>query len=100
MNNTPKRAEDILNLSVNGFHQYIFDDTEHLCFVSKNFCDMTGYREDELLDESVDLYSQIIHPEDLNIYSSLIEKVRGGKSACGKYHLVKKDNNVIYVSDT
>ena len=99
MNNTPKRAEDILNLSINGFHQYIFDDTEHLCFVSKNFCDMTGYEEDELLDESIDLYSKIIHPEDLKIYTSLIEKVRGGEAACGKYRLVKKDKSVIYVSD-
>lgn len=101
MNNTPKRAEDILNKHIAGFHQYIFDDTEHLCFVSENFCEMTGYEEDELLDESRDLYALLVYPEDLEIYSSLIKRIRDGETfVCGKYHLVKKDKSVICISDT
>ncbi len=101
MNNTPKRAEDILNYQINGFHQYIFDDNVHLCFVSKNFLEMTGYKEDELLDESKDLYSLLVHPEDLKVYSSMIEKVRNTEAGVtAKYRLIKKDKSVICVSDT
>ena len=100
MNNTIKRADDILNLQISGFHQYIFDNNVHLSFVSKNFCDMTGFSEDELLDESRDLYALLVHPEDLNNYCSLIDKVRKGGTSSAKYHLVKKDGSIIYVSDT
>ena len=101
MNNLPKRADDILNFQINGFHQYIFDGTAHLTFVSKNFESLTGFKEDELLDESRDLYSLLVHPEDLKTYSTLI------KNACAseitesvKYHLIKKDGSIVFVSDT
>ena len=101
MNNTPKRADDILNFQINGFHQYIFDDTAHLSFVSQNFEKLTGYKEDELLDESRDLYSLLVHPEDLKVYSTLIEKVSAFETTeSAKYHLIKKDGSIIYVSDT
>ncbi len=100
MNNIPKRADDILNLHINGFHQYIFDDTLHLSFVSRNFCEMTGYEEDELLDESRDSYALLVDPKDLKIYSSLLDKVRLQKEASAKYHLIKKDESLICVLDT
>ena len=101
MNNLPKRADDILNFQINGFHQYIFDETAHLCFLSENFVKMTGYSEDELLDESRDLYSSLVHPDDLIAYSSLLKKVSAFENtAKAKYHLIKKDGSIIFVLDT
>ena len=101
MINTPKRAEDILNLQINGFHQYIFDGSVHLSYVSKNFTEMSGYTEDELLDESKDLYALLVHPEDLKAYSLMIDTLRSSESrASAKYHLIKKDGGIIYVRDT
>ena len=101
MNNTPKRAEDILKEQINGFHQYILSDTVALCYVSKSLCDLTGYAEDELLDESNDLYSSLIHPDDLKVYSSLFEKLLNGKDhASAKYHIKRKDNTLLYVLDS
>ena len=101
MSNTIQRADDILTHCINGFHQYTVDDTIHLSFVSQNFLEMTGYSEDELLDKSKDLYALLVHPEDLKTYSSLIDKA--AKEPCtvsGKYHLIKKDGSLIYVTDT
>ena len=101
MNNTPKRADDILNFQINGFHQYIFDKTAHIYFVSKNFEKLTGFKEDELLDESRDLYSLLVHPEDLKVYSTFIEKTCACEtSESVEYHLIKKDGHIIYVRDT
>ncbi|MCR4647472.1 MAG: PAS domain-containing protein [Lachnospiraceae bacterium] len=100
MINTPKRAEDILNFQINGFHQYIFDDTVHLSFVSRNFCDMTGFEENELLDKSRDLYALLVHPEDLKIYSAFINTAREEGSSSARYHLIKKDGSITYVNDT
>ncbi|MBR6382967.1 MAG: PAS domain-containing protein [Lachnospiraceae bacterium] len=101
MNNLPKRADDILNFQINGFHQYIFDGTAHLTFVSKNFESLTGFKEDELLDESRDLYSLLVHPEDLKTYSTLIKNACASETTESvKYHLIKKDGSIIFVSDT
>ena len=44
--------EKILERGVSGFHIYALADPVHLCYVSRNFCALTGYSEEELLSES------------------------------------------------
>ena len=97
LNNT----EDILSRQISGFHQYRLNEPVHLTYVSRNLCDMLGYAEDELLDDSRDLYEPLVHPADREKYSGLIrEGTKGEQTLTGEYRLVKKDGTVICVRDT
>ena len=97
LNNT----EDILSRQISGFHQYRLNEPVHLTYVSRNLCEMLGCAEDELLDDSRDLYEPLVHPADREKYSGLIrEGTKGEQTLTGEYRLVKKDGTVICVRDT
>ena len=94
-------TEDILSRQISGFHQYRLDGPVHLTYVSRNLCDMTGYAENELLDENRDLYAQLVHPADREQYAGFItELVKGAQNLAAEYRLVRKDGRVIWVRDT
>ncbi|QUA54123.1 PAS domain-containing protein [Aristaeella lactis] len=94
-------TEDILSRQISGFHQYRLDGPVHLTYVSLNLCDMTGYAENELLDENRDLYAQLVHPADREQYAGFItELAKGAQNLAAEYRLVKKDGRVIWVRDT
>ena len=101
MNNMLTNMEDILNQQISGFHQYILNDPIHLCYVSQNLCDMTGYSESELLHENKDLYALLVHPSDLEKYSKFITQlIKTEQTLTCEYRLKKKDGTVICVRDT
>ena len=101
MNNMLTNTEDILNQQISGFHQYILNDPIHLCYVSQNLCDMTGYIESELLQENKDLYAQLVHPSDLEKYSKFITQlIKTEQTLTCEYRLKKKDGTIICVRDT
>lgn len=102
MNNILTNMEDILNRQISGFHQYILDEPIHLSYVSQNFCDMTGYKENELLHDSKDLYALLaVHPADRERYSEFIKRLADKEQTfTDEYRLVKRDGTVIYVRDT
>lgn len=92
--------EDILNQGISGFHQYAFTDPIHLDFVSKNLCEMLGVCKNELLNETEDLYVQMVHPADRIKYSELIQKISKEElNITTEYRLIKKDGTIIYVRD-
>ena len=92
---------DILNQHISGFHQYIFSEPVHLGYVSQNLCAMTGYSEQELLHESRDLYTSLVHPADRERYSDfLCELSQKEQTQTCEYRLIKKDGSAIYVRDT
>ena len=94
-------TEDILSRQISGFHQYRLDGPVHLTYVSRNLCDMTGYAENELLDENRDLYAQLVHPADREQYAGFLgELAKGAQNLAAEYRLVKKDGRVIWVRDT
>ena len=94
-------TEDILSRQISGFHQYRLDGPVHLTYVSLNLCDMTGYAENELLDENRDLYAQLVHPADREQYAGFItELAKGAQNLAAEYRLVRKDGRVIWVRDT
>lgn len=93
--------EKILERGVSGFHIYALADPVHLCYVSRNFCALTGYSEEELLSESADLYQPLVHPGDQAVYESFIRQAASGAQTCRcEYRLIKKDGSILYVSDT
>lgn len=93
--------EDILNQNISGFHQYILTEPVHLCYVSRNLCDMIGILEKELLSETEDLYANLVHPADRSQYSKFIFDIKENKQTLSaEYRLVKRDETVIYVRDT
>lgn len=101
MKNVIENMEEILNCNVSGFHQYVLDNTVHLNYVSKNFCDMTGYSEDELLSETEDKYASIVFPADQERYFEFIDKVSCKETKHSlEYRIRKKDGNICYVNDT
>ena len=94
-------TEDILSRQISGFHQYRLDGPVHLTYVSRNLCDMTGYAENELLDENRDLYARLVHPADREQYAGFItELAKGAQNLAAEYRLVRKDGRVIWVRDT
>lgn len=101
MNNMIEDMEEVLRSSVSGFHQYVLTEPVHLCYVSRNLCDMIGVSEQQLLSESEDLYSAYVHPADQELYSDFLCRLKeGAKTLTAQYRIVKQNGEVLYVSDT
>ncbi len=99
--NTLFNMNDILNHQICGFHQYVFEPTAHLNYVSKNLCDMLGVQTDELLNEKTDLYAGFVYPEDYKKYTDFINDVSKNEQTLScEYRLIKKDGTLLYVRDT
>ena len=94
-------VEAILDTQVSGFHQYSLSEPVHLTYVSQNLCDMTGYRQEELLNEYQDLYVTLVHPADRDRYRDFIrELAQQEQTLTIQYRIISKDGKVKYVSDT
>lgn len=101
MNNMLNNIEEILSHQVSGFHQYVLNDPVHLNYVSYHLCDMVGMHEEELLDDSEDLYAKLIHPADREKYFNFIQNlISKEQKLSSEYRLIKKDGTIIYVRDT
>lgn len=101
MNTSLTNMDEILNQHICGFHQYVLTAPVHLSYVSRNLCEMLGCAESELLNDSRDLYMQLVHPADHKKYSEFLKKLAAGEKACSsEYRLVKKDGSIIHVRDT
>lgn len=101
MSNTLINIEDILHQQISGFHQYILNDPVHLNYVSQHLCEMLGYKENELLHESRDLYMQLVHPADCKKFSEFLCNLsKQDQTLSTEYRLLKKDGTIIYVKDT
>ena len=101
MKNTLNNMENILSQNISGFHVYVLTDPIHLSYVSENLCEMVGFTENELLSESEDLYTALVHPADRKTYSEFIYNLKQKEQTLTcEYRLVKKDGTALYVSDT
>ncbi len=101
MNNILNNIEDILSYRICGFHQYVLSEPIHLGYVSRNLCELTGYSENELLHDSKDLYTLLVHPSDRKRYLDFItDLAKKEHTLTCDYRLVKKNNTVFYVRDT
>lgn len=101
MSNMLNNMEDILSRQICGFHQYILNEPIHLNYVSQNLCEMVGYKENELLHDSKDLYMLLLHPADREKYSKFICSLsKQEQTLTAEYRLMKKDGTVICVRDT
>ena len=94
-------VEAILDIQITGFHQYSLQKPVHLTFASQNLCNMTGYRQEELINEYRDLYASLVHPADRDEYRTfLIQLAQKEQSLTIQYRIISKDGTVKYVSDT
>lgn len=101
MENKLEYMEDILSRSISGFHAYSLSEPVHLQYVSRNFCEMAGYTQEELLSEEEDLYASLVHPLDRDVYSNFIDNCKSKEQTLtSEYRLMKKDGGVLFVSDT
>lgn len=101
MNTSIQNIEEILNRDISGFHGYCLTEPVHLTYVSRNLCDMIGFSEQELLYECADLYASRVHPADQAIYGDFLNKLRTkAQTLTAQYRILKKDGDILYVSDT
>ncbi len=101
MNEMLNNIGDILRRQISGFHQYSLNDPIHLTYVSANLCEMVGMTEEQLLDESRDLYALLVHPADREKYSAFLQKLKAkDQTVTAEYRITRKDGSVIYVRDT
>lgn len=94
-------TEEILYNRISGFHQYVLNDPIHLCYVSRNLCEMTGTCEEKLLHHSRDLYALLVHPSDREIYSDFLGKLAAKEQTrTAEYRLIRNDGSTLWVRDT
>lgn len=97
----PNHMEQLLDLQICGFHQYVLADPVHLDFVSQNLCDLTGYARDELLSDAEDRYLKLVHAADREAYCSCIQALKTAEQTLSvQYRLTRRDGTVIWVMDT
>lgn len=101
MNFQFENITEILDKHINGFRQYIFEESVIPTFISQNFCVMLGYSKDELVGENAISYKSLIYPADKEIYDGYLKQLAADKqSGTAEYRLVKKDGTIIFVKDT
>ena len=93
--------EKLLMSNISGYHSYCFEEPVKLNYVSNDLCDLTGYTQDELLNNSDDGYEKIVFPEDICIYKNLLREAASCERKYAKqYRIVCKDGTVKYICDT
>ncbi|MGN0963468.1 MAG: PAS domain-containing protein, partial [Clostridia bacterium] len=101
MKNRSEYTENLLNDHISGFHRYDLRGPARLTFVSRNFCEMTGYGEEELLSDTDDLWAAKIHPNDRRRYEEALRRLaEGEKTVTIQYRARRKDGGFCFLSDT
>lgn len=101
MMNVLNNMEEILRDRICGFHEYVLTSPIHLSYVSNHLCEMTGVREQDLLDDSRDLYVRLVHASDREKYSDFLRDLaKREQTLTCEYRLLRKDGTVIHVRDT
>lgn len=101
MKNEALNLKEIIGRHISGFHQYCLEAPIHIRYVSWNLCNMLGYTEEELLAEYEDRYAACVHPADRERYADFLRALRGKEQTRTlEYRLMKKDGDVLFVSDT
>lgn len=63
--------------------------------VNENVCDLTGYSSEEVIDNKVISYNEIIHPEDRDmVWEDVQEAVRKKSAFILEYRIVTKDGTI------
>lgn len=67
-------------------------------FASENTLELTGYRSNELINNNLISFSEIIHPDDRGrVWDGIQERIRSGKPFSITYRIITKDGRVKYV---
>jgi len=101
-----KRADAALRQSEERFRQLIgeaplgvtvLDERGHYVKVNRAFCNLVGYREDELLGQT---YALFTHPDDLSHNLSLTAKATSGEQPGYRleHRYIRKDGRTIWVT--
>ncbi|MDP2959982.1 MAG: PAS domain S-box protein, partial [candidate division Zixibacteria bacterium] len=108
-----KKAEEALRRSEERFRHFASAITDVICrydplnnrydFISPSFERQTGYPLDEINQDPQDFMRKITHPEDVErVFSEVdahIKKGPGAGQICTEYRLIRKNGEVIWVSD-
>ena len=100
-NDIEGNLEEIVNRSVNGFHQYRLTDPPRLGYVSRSLCGMTGFFAEELRDGGRDGYREMVYPADQEAFARFLQALgREERTLTAEYRIIRKDGDVLYVKDT
>ncbi|MBN2805625.1 MAG: PAS domain S-box protein, partial [Prolixibacteraceae bacterium] len=74
------------------------DARSTMLFVSKGCMELTGYREEEIINNKLIAYNDLIHPEDLDQVISKVEEAIDGKTAYEmEYRIITRQNETCWV---
>ena len=83
-----------------GYHRVTLDDNMEFRYVSRNFQDMTGYSEGELLMTFDGSFINMVHPDDVPLVLKRMYDMRDGKAPPEKpFRIRSKEKGYIYVVD-
>ncbi len=95
-----ENTAEILDRYIGGFRQYILQEPLRSVFISRNFCEMTGYAREEFTGDG-DPCAALVYPGDRPIYQSYVKRLVSEKrSGEAEYRIVRKDGSVLFVRDT
>ncbi|MBQ8496911.1 MAG: PAS domain-containing protein [Clostridia bacterium] len=81
MNFQSEHIEEIFDTCISGFRQYRFEPSAIPTFISRNFCEMTGYTKEELIGACAIPYISLIHPADRTIYDRYLANLAEKKQS-------------------
>lgn len=74
------------------------DDNYTMDFLSNGVLELTGYKPDELINNKVCSYADIIHPDDINyVNDSVRSGVENNTTFTMEYRIISKDNEIKWV---
>ena len=101
MNLQADNTAEILDRQICGFRQFRLTPSARPTFISRHFCDMIGYPQEELADCSMDAYLALIHADDRPSYEAFLEKLtRERTAATAEYRIPRRDGSLLFVRDT
>jgi PAS domain S-box-containing protein len=82
------------------YHCAIQDDRLLLDFISEGFSDITGYPVQEVIEKRVEVYRQLVHPDDLPQLTAIIKQsIQDSKDFTATYRITHRSGKIRWVRE-
>ncbi len=91
------------NASINlpgGYHRCSYDEGYPFLFISKSFERIVGYTKEEIERELDNKFINLVIPEDMPLFSSLVSQIDEQGSGDVAYRIRRKDGEIRWVQDS
>lgn len=82
------------------YHCAIQDDKLILDFISEGFSDITGYPVQEVMEKRVEVYRQLVHPDDLpQLITTIKQSVQESRDFSASYRITHQSGEIRWVRE-